>query len=450
MAKARPTLSVSRTDRTEAIRSEIHGLIEEYFILAHQQSAFLPGKSSVPVSGRVYDAADISSLIDSALEFSLTIGRFNDEFQANLAKRIGIAFALTMNSGSSANLVALAALTSHMLRERRLEAGDEVITAATGFPTTVNPTLLLGMTPVFIDVDIPTYNVVPELVEAAIGDRTRAIMVAHTLGNPFDVASVAEIAKRHSLFLIEDCCDALGATLGGRHVGTFGDIGTLSFYPAHHITMGEGGAAFTSSPVLRRAMESIRDWGRDCYCAPAKEDTCGRRFGWQLGELPFGYDHKYSYSHLGFNLKITDMQAAVGLSQLRHLDGFVAARRRNFARLFQGLHSLESYFVLPQATPNTEPSWFGFPITVREDAPFGRDAVVHYLNEKKVHTRPLFAGNLVRQPYMLGRNFRICGELRNSDRVMQQTFWIGVYPGLSDAQIDYVCEQFHAFCAGRG
>ncbi len=366
--------------------------------------------SDVPVSGRVYDASDMQSSADAALDFWLTTGRFNDAFEEKLSKRIGARYAMTVNSGSSANLVAFTALTSPMMRGRRLQAGDEVITVATGFPTTVNPALIWGMVPVFIDIDIPaTYNVNPDLVEAAITDRTRAIMLAHTLGNPFDAVRIAEIAKRHELFLIEDCCDALGATINGKHVGTFGDIGTLSFYPAHHITMGEGGAVFTGDPVLRRAMESLRDWGRDCYCAPGKENTCKRRFDWQLGDLPRGYDHKYIYSHLGFNLKITDMQAAVGLSQLGHLEKFIAARRRNHSRLRLALSDLEEFLIFPDATANSEPSWFGFALTVREGAPFSRNDFVNFLNEHKIGTRLLFGSNLVRQPYMAGRNFKVHG-----------------------------------------
>ena len=430
----------------EKIRQQIHALVERYHAVAHAPAAFVPGTSSVQVSGRAYDASDMKSLVDSALEFWLTTGRYNDAFQEKLAARIGIKYALTVNSGSSANLAAFSALTSHMLRDRQLKPGDEVITAATGFPTTVNPALMWGIVPVFVDVDIPTYNIIPELVEAAITDKTRAIMVAHTLGNPFDAIRLADIAKRHKLFLIEDCCDALGATVGGKHVGTFGDIGTLSFYPAHHITMGEGGAVFTRDPVLRRAMESFRDWGRDCYCDPGKDNTCKRRFDWQLGDLPYGYDHKYIYSHLGFNLKITDMQAAVGLSQLDHLNGFIAARRANFAFLKQHLRAVEEFLILPEATPNTDPSWFGFPITVREGAPFTRDQLVAHLNEKKIGTRFLFGGNLVRQPYMKGRNFRVHGELRNSDRVMNSTFWIGLFPGLGREQLGYVVEMMSEFC----
>jgi CDP-6-deoxy-D-xylo-4-hexulose-3-dehydrase len=431
----------------EDIRGQIHKLVEQHYQLTHAQKPFAAGHSPVPVSGRVFDASDVKLAVDAALEFWLTAGHFNAEFEAKLAKRIGARYALTVNSGSSANLVAFSALTSHLLRERALEPGSEVITAATGFPTTVNPSMLWGMTPVFIDIDIPTYNVLPDLVEAAITPKTRAIMVAHTLGNPFDAARIAEIAKRHNLFLIEDCCDALGATLNGRHVGTFGDIGTLSFYPAHHITMGEGGAAFTTHPALRRAIETFRDWGRDCYCDPGKDNTCGRRFSWQLGDLPYGYDHKYIYGHLGFNLKITDMQAAVGLAQLDHLEDFIAARRQNFAILKQGLRELEEFFILPEATPNSEPSWFGFLLTVRPSAPFRRDDIVRHLNDKKIGTRLLFGGNLIRQPYMQGRNYRVHGELTNSDRIMNDTFWIGVYPGLGSPELDYVLTTIREFCA---
>jgi CDP-6-deoxy-D-xylo-4-hexulose-3-dehydrase len=428
------------------IRSDIMRLVEEYCEAVHGQQPFKPGISSVPVSGRVFDSSDVKSLVDSGLDFWLTTGRFNEQFEKNLGARVGSRYALTVNSGSSANLVAFSALTSPLMRDRQMAPGSEVITAATGFPTTVNPSMLWGMVPVFVDVDIPTYNILPDTVEAAITPKTKAIMVAHTLGNPFDAERIAAIAKKHNLFLIEDCCDALGATLNGRHVGTFGDVGTLSFYPAHQITMGEGGAVFTTNPALRRAMETFRDWGRDCYCEPGKDNTCNRRFDWQLGELPYGYDHKYIYSHMGFNLKITDMQAAVGVAQLEHLTGFVQARRRNFDMLKAGLRDLEEYFILPEATPNSEPSWFGFVITLRDEAPFGRDDLVRHLNEKKIGTRLLFGGNLIRQPYMKDRNYRVHGDLVNGDRIMNKTFWIGVYPGLGTEQIDYVLETIHEFC----
>jgi CDP-6-deoxy-D-xylo-4-hexulose-3-dehydrase len=324
-----------------------------------------------------------------------------------------------------------------------------VITAAAGFPTTVNPALHWGMVPVFVDIGIPSYNIDVEAVAAAITPRTRAIMVAHTLGNPFDAPALAALAEKHNLFLVEDCCDALGATIGGKHVGTFGDIGTLSFYPAHHITMGEGGAVFTGDPVLRRAMEAFRDWGRDCYCEPGQDNTCGRRFDWKLGDLPQGYDHKFTYSHLGFNLKITDMQAAVGLAQMDHLEDFIAARRRNFDLLKAGLAELEDLFILPEATAGTEPSWFGFLLTVRDGAPFTRDEIVRSLNASKIGTRLLFAGNLTRQPYMKGRNFRVHGELTNSDKVMRDSFWVGLYPGLSPEHIGYMLDTIRAFARGR-
>jgi CDP-6-deoxy-D-xylo-4-hexulose-3-dehydrase len=447
--KSAPASARADQRSPEEIRASIMELVEEYSALAHAPKPFVAGQSSVPVSGRVFDASDVKSLVDSALDFWLTTGRFNEEFQTKLAKRVGARYAMTVNSGSSANLVAFSALTSPLLRDRQVPPGSEVITAATGFPTTVNPSMTQGMVPVFVDVDIPTYNIIPERVEEAITPNTRAIMVAHTLGNPFDVGKIADIAKRHKLWLIEDCCDALGATYDGRHVGTFGDIGTLSFYPAHHITMGEGGAVFTSHPALRRAMETFRDWGRDCYCDPGKDNTCQRRFDWQLGELPHGYDHKYIYSHLGFNLKITDMQAAVGVSQLEHLEGFIADRRRNFDLLKSGLKSLEEFFILPEPTPNSDPSWFGFVLTLRDGAPFERDAIVRHLNERGIGTRLLFGGNLVRQPYMIGRNFRVHGSLTNSDTIMNRTFWIGVYPGLGDEHIGYVLQVIRDFCAAQ-
>jgi CDP-6-deoxy-D-xylo-4-hexulose-3-dehydrase len=432
-----------------AVHAEIMALVDEYYALKHAPAPFVAGRSPAPVNGRVFGASDVRSLVDSALEFWLTAGRFNTQFQQRLAQRIGVRFALTVNSGSSANLVAFWALTSPLLGERALRPGAEVITAAAGFPTTVNPVLQAGMVPVFVDIGIPTYNIDVQAVADAITPKTRAIMVAHTLGNPFDAVALAKLASEHDLFLVEDCCDALGATIGGQHVGTFGDIGTLSFYPAHHITMGEGGAVFTGDPVLRRAAEAFRDWGRDCYCEPGQDNTCGRRFDWKLGDLPQGYDHKFSYSHLGFNLKITDMQAAVGLAQLDHLEDFIAARRRNFDRLTAGLKDLEDVFILPEATPGTEPSWFGFLLTVRDGAPFTRDHIVRHLNAERIGTRLLFAGNLTRQPYMKGRDFRVHGDLTHSDKAMRDAFWIGLYPGLSADHIAYMIETIAAFCRAR-
>ncbi len=432
----------------EALRTQILDLVGRYAALAHAPAAFDPGHSPVPVSGKVYGAPELRMLVDSALDFWLTTGRFNDAFEAALARVFGARWALTCNSGSSANLLAVAALASPLLGEAALRPGDEAITCAAGFPTTVNPILQNGLVPVFVDVEIPTYNIRADLIEAAITPRTRAIVLAHALGNPFDLATVTDVAARHNLRLVEDCCDALGATYGGRPVGSFGDVATLSFYPAHHITTGEGGAVFVNRSLLKRAVESIRDWGRDCWCAPGKDNTCQQRFGWQQGELPHGYDHKYIYSHLGYNLKMTDMQAAVGLAQLDRLDGFIAARRRNFALLRDALADLADVLILPQATPGSEPSWFGFPLTLREDAPFGREDLVADLNGHRIATRTLFGGNLVRQPYMRGRNFRVAGDLAASDVVMRRTFWIGVYPGIGAPQIDFVADRIRAFCRG--
>jgi len=430
------------------LRAQILDLVGRYAALAHAEPAFEAGRSPIPVSGKVYGEPELRLLVDSALDFWLTAGRFNDAFEASLARAFGARWALTCNSGSSANLLAVSALTSPLLGDAALRPGDEVITCATGFPTTVNPILQNGLVPVFVDVDIPTYNIRADLIEAAVTPRTRAIVIAHALGNPFDLATVTAIAARHNLRLVEDCCDALGATYGGRPVGGFGDIATLSFYPAHHITTGEGGAVFVNRSLMKRVVESIRDWGRDCWCAPGKENTCKKRFDWQLGELPHGYDHKYIYSHLGYNLKMTDMQAAVGLAQLDRLDDFIAARRRNFTRLHEGLADLADVLMLPAATRNADPSWFGFPLTLREDAPFSREQLVADLNAGRIGTRNLFGGNLVRQPYMQGRDFRVVGDLAASEAVMRRTFWIGVYPGLGAPQIDFVIDRIRAFCRG--
>ncbi|MDH7639922.1 lipopolysaccharide biosynthesis protein RfbH [Sphingomonas oryzagri] len=414
----------------------------------HAPRPFVPGESNVAVSGKVVGEPELRSLVDSSLDLWLTTGRFNDEFEAKLASYIGIQDLLTTNSGSSANLLALSSLTSHYFRSEALVPGDEVITVATGFPTTVNPSLQYGLVPVFVDVDIPTYNIKPEMIEAAVTDRTRAIMIAHTLGNPFDLAEVMRVAEKYDLWVVEDCCDALGATYDGQHVGTFGDIGTLSFYPAHHITTGEGGAVFTDKPRLRRVIESMRDWGRDCWCAPGQDNTCGKRFARKLGDLPMGYDHKYTYSHAGYNLKITDMQAAVGLAQLDRIDGFVAARRSNFAKLTELLTPFEDVLILPKATSRSDPSWFGFPITIRPDAPFTRDELVHWLEAHRIATRLLFGGNLIRQPYMRRRDFRVVGELANADLVTTNCFWIGVFPGLTDDHLHYMAETIDAFLKG--
>ena len=447
-AVANPAMLADDCDEAQ-LRALILDLTGEYARRFHAPKTFIPGESPVPVSGKVYDETDMRNLVDSSLDFWLTTGRFNTEFEEKLAKRLGVAHALTTNSGSSANLLALSTLTSHYFRGDALKAGDEVITVATGFPTTVNPSLQYGLTPVFVDVDIPTYNVKPDMIEAAVSDKTRAIMIAHTLGNPFDLAEVMRVAEKYNLWVVEDCCDALGATYDGKGVGTFGHIGTLSFYPAHHITMGEGGAVFTDKPRLKRVIESMRDWGLDCWCAPGMDDTCGKRFGRKLGSLPMGYDHKYTYGHAGYNLKITDMQAAVGLAQLGHLEGFIGARARNFAGLTERLRQYEDMLILPEATPNSEPSWFGFPITIRPEANINREELVRYLNDKKIGTRLLFGGNLLRQPYMKGRNYRVVGDLTNADLVTTNTFWIGLYPGLTPDHLDYMAEMLGAFLHKR-
>lgn len=428
----------------EQILSQILDLVDRYNALAGEPQPFEPGISTVPPSGKVISGNERRYMVEAALEAWLTTGRFNDEFEKKLAAYIGADHALTVNSGSSANLVAFHSLTSRYLGKKAIVKGDEVITVAAGFPTTVNPIMQFGAVPVFVDVDIPTYNIDVTKIEEAITDKTKAIMIAHTLGNPFNVDEVRRICDEHGLFLVEDCCDALGSTYRGRRVGTFGDVATLSFYPAHHITMGEGGAVFTNRNAVKRGIESFRDWGRDCYCAPGEDNTCGRRFRWKLGDLPEGYDHKYTYSHMGYNLKITDMQAACGLAQLEKVDEFVEARRKNFEYLKAQLLDLEDILILPEATEGADPSWFGFPITLREGAPVARNHVTVGLDERKVGTRLLFAGNLVRQPYMKGREFRVVGDLANADRVMRNTFWVGIYPGLMQAHLDYTAESIRA------
>ena len=416
-----------------------------YADIAHSPAAFVPGRTAVPPSGKVIGARELELLVESSLDGWLTTGRFNDAFERKLSQFLGRKHVRTTNSGSSANLLAMTALTSHLLGDRALKPGDEVITVAAGFPTTVNPTLQNGFVPVFVDVTLPTYNIDPERIEAAVSPRTRAIMIAHTLGNPFDLDAVMDVAKRHNLWVVEDCCDALGATYRDRKVGTFGDIGTLSFYPAHHITMGEGGAVFTDDDVLRRAVESIRDWGRDCYCAPGKDNTCGKRFKWQLGDMPAGYDHKYTYSHLGYNLKITDMQAAVGLAQIDRLEGFIEARKKNFLHLRKRLAPLADRLLLPDPTPHSDPSWFGFAITLLPSATQTREQLTAFLERNKIGTRLLFGGNLTRQLYFRGRPHRISGTLENTDLVMERTFWIGVYPGLTPDMLDFSADKIIEF-----
>ena len=433
------------TARARELRRQILELAAEYCAEAFAPRPFVAGESRVPVSGKVFDGGEMRSLVDASLDFWLTTGRFAERFEREFARWMDVRECLLVNSGSSANLLALTALTSPKLGSRRLLPGDEVITVAAGFPTTVNPILQNGLVPVFVDVTLPTYNVDVSQLEAALSPRTRAVILAHTLGNPFDLAAVTEFTRKHTLWLVEDCCDAVGSRYGGRRVGTFGDLATASFYPAHHITMGEGGAVLTNQPLFKTLVESFRDWGRDCWCNPGCDNTCGKRFDWKLGDLPYGFDHKYSYSHIGYNLKLTDMQAAVGVAQLQKLDGFLEARQRNFALLREGLRDTGEFFVLPEATANSEPSWFGFPLAVRPEAPFTRNQVTTYLEEHKIATRLLFGGNLTRQPAYRDREFRIAAPLTNTDFVMNQVFWIGLYPGITAGMIEYVVDTLHAF-----
>ena len=437
--------NLDRSEDASLLRSKILELVKEYSKISHPKRSFEEAKPNVPLAGKVYDFQDLQMLVSSSLDFWLTSGRFNDEFEKQLSKFLGVNFVITTNSGSSANLLALASLTSHMHGDRALNPGDEVITAAAGFPTTVNPIIQYGLTPVFVDVEIPTYNVSPKSIEDAITDKTKAIMIAHTLGNPFDAETISKIAKENNLWLIEDCCDALGSTINQKLVGTFGDIGTLSFYPAHHITMGEGGAVFTNNPTLKKIIESFRDWGRDCFCPTGKNNTCGKRFCWQLGELPLGYDHKFIYSHVGYNLKISDMQAAVGLSQLQKLTSFIETRKKNFTWLHKRLQTVKEFFILPEATQDSKPSWFGFPLTIRENAPFHKNELTQFLSENGVDTRPIFAGNMTKQPYFQNIKYRKNEELKNTDLIMNNSFWIGVYPGLDEKMMEYVAKTIEKF-----
>jgi CDP-6-deoxy-D-xylo-4-hexulose-3-dehydrase len=424
-------------DEAANLRAEILALTAKYFDRQFAARPFFPGTTPVPVAGKVLDAADICHLVDASLDGWLTTGRFAAEFEKKFARLFGLRSASLVNSGSSANLVAFSALTSPRLGERQIRPGDEVITVAAGFPTTVNPILQHGCVPVFVDITLPTYQIDVRRLEAALTPKTKAIMVAHTLGNPFAAREVAAFAQAHDLWLVEDCCDALGATYDGQMVGTFGDLATVSFYPAHHITMGEGGAVLTNTPLLKTLAESFRDWGRDCWCEPGHDNTCGKRYDWQLGGLPYGYDHKYTYSHIGYNLKLTDMQAAIGVSQLAKLPGFIAARRANYAYLRSALAELEEFFLLPEPTCGSEPSWFGFPLTIRKGAPFGRTALLWHLDERKVGSRLLFGGDLSKQPAYRGLAFRIAGELTHTEAVLENSFWIGLYPGLTQPMLDY-------------
>jgi len=431
------------SDRAAELRDAIQALVREYTDLVHQRAPFVPGESKVPYAGRVFDAREIENLVDASLEFWLTAGPWSDRFEKTMRGFFGAAEFALVNSGSSANLTMISALTSTSMVASPLVRGDEVITPAVTFPTTVTPIVQNGLVPVFVDCEIGTYNVDPAAVEAAIGPRTRALMIPHTLGNPFDLGRIAPLAERHGLYLLEDCCDALGSTWGGRLVGTFGHLASLSFYPAHHMTMGEGGGVIVNKSTLVRAVQSIRDWGRDCWCAPGQSNTCSKRFGWKLGDLPDGYDHKYIYSNLGYNLKATDLQAAIGVAQFEKLPSFCARRRENFARLYAGLKKFEDRLVLPRWLPEADPAWFGFPITVREGV--SRRQLVKHLEDRRIETRMIFSGNVLRQPGFRDITHRVVGDLRHSDTVMNDTFFLGVYPGLTPAMIDYMIETVDGF-----
>jgi len=454
------------------IREEINKLIEKYYEIKFKNKKFNPGKDYVRYAGRVFDEKEIQNLVDASLDFWLTSGRYSEEFEMKFADFVGVEYAILTNSGSSANLLALTSLTSHLLGEKRLKAGDEVITVAAGFPTTLNPIIQNNLIPVFVDVDLATYNVNIEQLRKAISKKTKAIMIAHTLGNPFNIEEVLKIVKEYDLWLVEDCCDALGSrylipssnppilqssnpsissitsnssNTNSFHLGTFGHVATCSFYPAHHITMGEGGIVFTNDDTIARAVTSIRDWGRDCYCKGGENNTCGKRFSAKYGDLPYGYDHKYVYSHIGYNLKVTDMQAAIGVAQLDKLHKFIDIRKQNFKKWMEVFKKYEKFFILPQATPNSDPSWFAFPISIRENLPFSRNELVNYLAENKIETRNLFAGNLIKQPAYLNIPKRVVGDLKNTDYIMNNTFFLGTYPGLTDEMISYVSDVLKNF-----
>ena len=427
------------------VKNKIFDLVKNYSKIYFKQKEFISGVSEVPVSGKVIGSLELLNMVEASLDGWLTTGRFNQQFEEKLSKFLGIKCLLTVNSGSSANLIAFSTLTSPKLKDRAIQKGDEVISVAAAFPTTVNPIIQFGAIPVFIDVKIPTYNIDENLVESAITKKTKAIMLAHTLGNPFNVKKIKEICEKYNLWLVEDSCDALGSKFDNQNVGTFGDLATLSFYPAHHITMGEGGAVFTNSKKLERIAESFRDWGRDCYCEPGKDNTCNKRFGWKLGDLPFGYDHKYTYSHLGYNMKITDIQAACGLAQLDSLNEFISKRKNNFNFLYKNLKSLEEFLILPEPEKNSEPSWFGFPLTLKKSNQYSRRALIQYLSDSKIGTRLLFSGNLIKQPYMKNITFKVHGDLKNTDLIMENTFWIGLYPGLSKNHLEYSVNKILSF-----
>ena len=443
-------MAESKSDtKKDAMRQEILELVGKYYAEAFPKKPFLGGISQIPVSGKVFDGDELTNLVDSSLDFWLTTGRYAHEFEEEFAKVMGVKHAMLCNSGSSANLLAVSALKSERLGKRALVDGDEVITLAAGFPTTVNPIIQNRLIPVFIDCELGTYDATAEQMQAALSPKTRAIVMAHTLGNPFNLDAVMHIAKENKLFVIEDSCDAVGATYDGKPVGSFGDLSTASFYPAHHVTMGEGGCVQAKTASMRKIVESLRDWGRDCWCPTGEDNTCGRRFDWELGGLPYGYDHKYTYSHIGYNLKLTDMQAAVGVAQLKKLPGFIAARRKNFNRLYEGLKKYEEFFILPQSTPKSEPSWFGFLITIRPGSPFGRYDLVQHLESHRIGTRQLFGGNLLQQPAYQNIEHRVSGTLKNSEIISLNAFWIGVYPGLTDEMIDYMIGTLSEFIENK-
>ena len=433
------------TKSKEDLQVEIESLVREYHRVAFPDQQFIPGVSSVPVSGKVFDSDEIWNLVDSGLEFWLTTGRFADQFETEFAERMGVKHALLCNSGSSANLLALTALTSSRLKDKALKPGDEVLTSAVGFPTTINPIIQNGLVPRLVDVEMGTYNPTAEDMMNAVTPKTRCIMLAHTLGNPFRADVLEKFCDEHDIFLIEDTCDAVGATIDQRPVGSFGDLSTTSFYPAHHLTMGEGGCVLTRSTVLKKIIESFRDWGRDCWCPPGKDNTCGKRFDWEFDQLPPGYDHKYVYSHIGYNLKLTDMQAAVGVAQLKKLDAFIESRRKNWLRLRAGLEQFNSHLILPTETPGTSASWFGFPITVKDSVGVERRDLIKHLETNRIATRLLFGGNIVRQPAYSNTTFLTSGDLKNADRIASSTFWIGVYPGLNEQHLDFVIDTFSRF-----
>ena len=450
MTLLRPDISGKESIATqdEALRTKVFEAVKDYYQYKFASQDFVEGKTYIPVSGKVFDENELINLVDASLDFWLTTGRYALEFEKRFAEWLGVKHCLLVNSGSSANLLALTALTSPKLGDKRLKAGDEVITVAAGFPTTVNPIFQNQLIPVFVDIQLPTYEIDITLLESAISPKSRAIMIAHTLGNAFDVDAILAFAKKYDLWVIEDNCDAVGTTYQEQKTGTFGHLSTVSFYPAHHMTMGEGGAVLTNDSRLKKIVESFRDWGRDCWCPPGVDNTCGKRFEWQLGDLPMGYDHKYTYSHVGYNLKMTDMQAAVGLAQLEKLPTFIEKRKENFEFLYSQLQDLQDVLLLPEATSNSEPSWFGFLISVKENAPFTRNQLVQYLESKRIGTRLLFAGNLTRQPAYKGLDYRVVGDLKNTDWVMQNSFWIGLFPALTEEMLDYVVSAIHDFVNG--